>query len=98
MWSALETPQQRHQCPDCSTLFRRVHSRYERRLLDAAMAGQEMVHLRVRRFFCTLASCARKIYAEQIEGLPLRHSRDIWLIRRMLEAVGLALSGGPGSS
>nr|WP_255500637.1 transposase family protein [Micromonospora sp. Llam0] len=41
-------------CPDCSTVSRRVHSRYERQLLDAPVAGRETVlHLRVRRFFCT---------------------------------------------
>jgi hypothetical protein len=42
-------------CPACSTPSRRVHSRYERRLLDTAIAGREtVVRLRVRRFFCTL--------------------------------------------
>ena len=53
-------------CPDCSTVSRWVHSRYERRLLDAPVGGRETVlHLRVRRFFCTLAGCVRRIFAEQ---------------------------------
>ncbi|MFU8854345.1 transposase family protein [Micromonospora sp. SL1-18] len=40
-------------CPVCARPSRRVHSRYDRRLLDAALSGREMVlHLRVRRFFC----------------------------------------------
>jgi transposase len=85
-------------CPDCLTLSRRVHSRYERRLLDSAVAGQETVlHLRVRRFFCAFAGCVRRIFAEQIDGLTVRHGRYSELARRMLEAVGLALGGRAGA-
>ena len=37
-------------CPSCGTLSGRVHSRYERRLSDTAVAGREMlIRLRVRR-------------------------------------------------
>ncbi len=39
-------------CPACGVVSRRVHSRYERRLSDTAIAGREtLIHLRVRRFF-----------------------------------------------
>jgi transposase len=30
-------------CPECGTVSRRVHSRYERRLLDTAITGREVV-------------------------------------------------------
>lgn len=40
-------------CPKCGGVSARVHSRYERRLADAAVAGQRVeIALRVRRFFC----------------------------------------------
>ncbi|MFC4085863.1 transposase family protein [Amycolatopsis samaneae] len=40
-------------CPRCDVPSARVHSRYERVLADAALAGQLVViRLRVRRFFC----------------------------------------------
>ena len=40
-------------CPGCGALSRRVHSRYERRLLDMAAGGREvLICLTVRRFFC----------------------------------------------
>ena len=39
-------------CPGCGALSWRVHSRYERRLLDMAAGGREvLICLTVRRFF-----------------------------------------------
>jgi zinc-finger of transposase IS204/IS1001/IS1096/IS1165 len=60
-------------CPDCGHASGRVHSRYERRLADAVVAGRRLViRLRVRPWFCdTAAACARRISAEQIHGLTL---------------------------
>lgn len=85
-------------CPACSTLSRRVHSRYERRLLDAAVAGRETVlHLRVRRFFCTAAACFRKIFVEQVDGVTLRHGRISVLAHRLLEPLALASGGRAGA-
>ncbi|MFV2127858.1 transposase family protein [Micromonospora sp. LOL_013] len=85
-------------CPDCSTVSRRVHSRYERRLLDAPVAGRETVlHLRVRRFFCTMDDCLRRIFAEQIDGVTVRHGRFSTLARNGMEAVALALGGRAGA-
>jgi hypothetical protein len=93
-----ETSSVAAKCPQCPTPSRRVHSRYERRLLDAAVAGQEtMLHLRVRRFFCTTVECVRKIFVEQIDGLTLRHGRASVPTRRLLEPVALALDGPPVS-
>jgi transposase len=40
-------------CPKCGTASSRVHSRYGRRLADAAIGGRRvMIRLTVRRFFC----------------------------------------------
>ena len=40
-------------CPACGRSSRRVHSRYERRLADAAIGGQRVIiRLQVRRLFC----------------------------------------------
>ncbi|WP_173166052.1 ISL3 family transposase [Phytohabitans suffuscus] len=93
-----ETSSVAARCPDCSTVSRRVHSRYERRLLDVPVAGRETVlQLRVRRFFCTLAGCLRRIFAEQVDGLTVRHGRFSTLGRQALEAVALALGGRAGA-
>jgi transposase len=74
-----------------------VHSRYERRLADPAVGGQRVViWLRVRRFFCDAANCVVKTFAEQVEGLTLRYARRSPLLRRTLEAIGLAMAGRAG--
>jgi transposase len=40
-------------CPGCGGESARVHSRYDRTLADAALAGRRVeIRLRVRRFFC----------------------------------------------
>jgi hypothetical protein len=77
---------------------RRVHSRYERRLLDTAVAGQEtLIHLRVRRFFCGNTACVKKTFAEQVPGLTTRYGRRTLGLAKMLRAVALALGGRAGA-
>ncbi|MFE9321916.1 transposase family protein [Nocardia sp. NPDC052278] len=41
----------RAQCPRCGTASVRVHSRYRRRLADAAVAGRTLVLRLERQFF-----------------------------------------------
>lgn len=84
-------------CPDCGVPSARVHSRYQRRLSDAAVGGRELlIHLRVRRFFCDSSCCARKTFAEQVPGVTVAHARRTPLPRAMLERIALALGGRPG--
>jgi transposase len=70
-------------CPGCGTLSGRVHSRYERRLSDTAIAGREvLVRLRVRRLFCGNAGCARRTFAEQVPGLAAQYARRTVVLER----------------
>jgi transposase len=79
-------------------LSRRVHSRYQRRLGDAAAGGQEvLIHLQVRRFFCGNQGCAKVTFAEQVPGLTTRCGRRTSGLDQMLQAIALALGGRPGS-
>ena len=81
-------------CPSCGAVATRVHSRYERRLADAALGGRRVeIRLRVRRFFCDAADCATRRFAEQIPELTTRYARRSLLLARALEALGLALAG-----
>jgi transposase len=85
-------------CPGCGTLSGRVHSRYERRLSDTAIAGREvLVRLRVRRLFCGNAGCARRTFAEQVPGLAAQYARRTVVLERVLSAVALALGGRAGA-
>jgi transposase len=76
----------------------RVHSRYERRLLDMAAGGREvLICLTVRRFFCPVPACAKVTFAEQVGGLTSRHARRTPGLTGVLQAVALALGGRAGA-
>lgn len=84
-------------CPDCGVPSARVHSRYERRLSDAAVGGRELlIQLRVRRFFCDSSCCERLTFAEQVPGVTVAYARRTPLLRAVLERIALALGGRPG--
>jgi transposase len=85
-------------CAGCGQESARVHSHYERRLADAAVAGQRVtLCLRVRRFLCRTNNCVVKTFAEQVEGLTTRYGRRTVLLAEMVTAIGVALAGRAGS-
>jgi transposase len=76
----------------------RVHSRYQRRLLDTAIGGCEVVIcLAVRRFACLSPVCVKVTFAEQVSGLTSRHARRTPAVTAVLQAVALALGGRAGA-
>jgi hypothetical protein len=77
-----------------------VHSRYRRRLADAAVSGRRVViPLSVRRLFCDQDHCPRRTFAEEVQGLAVRYGRQTPLLRAMLEQLAVALApGSPGRS
>ncbi|MCI2424381.1 ISL3 family transposase [Saccharopolyspora sp. K220] len=85
-------------CPGCGTESARVHSRYQRRLADASIAGRVVVLLlTVRRFFCPNPGCAAKTFAEQVAGLTVKWARRTSRLTTMLIAIGLELAGRAGT-
>jgi transposase len=85
-------------CPGCGRFSVRVHSRYQRRLADAAIGGRPvLIRLTVRRFFCPAPDCPVITFAEQVEGLTVRYARRTPLLAEMLTAVALALAGRAGA-
>jgi zinc-finger of transposase IS204/IS1001/IS1096/IS1165 len=85
-------------CPHCGRASARVHSRYQRRLADAALGGRRLViRLGMRRFFCDHPDCQARTFTEQITGLTTRYARRTPLLQRMLQAIGLALAGRAGA-
>ena len=85
-------------CPACGAASRQVHSRYERRLCDIAVASQEtLIHLQVRRFFCRNRDCGKKTFAEQVPGLTTRYGRWSAGLTEALRALALALGGRAGA-
>ena len=85
-------------CPGCGAVSRRVHSWYQRRLLDTAIGGCEVVIcLAVRRFLCLSPDCAKVTFAEQVSGLTSKHARRTPALTALLWAVALALGGRAGA-
>lgn len=85
-------------CPVCGTPSQRAHSRYQRTLADLPWQGLAVtLRLETRRFFCEVAACPRRIFAEQFPGLAALHSRRSARRTALLSAVGLALGGEPGA-
>lgn len=85
-------------CPTCGLSTSRVHSRYDRRLADAAIAGQTVaLRLRARRFLCDNTECAVRTFTEQPAGVATRHARRTPLSRAMLTSMAVALAGRAGA-
>src|SRR2546421_603137 len=85
-------------CPACGSPSQRVHSRYRRTLADLPWQGLAVqLDLEVRRFFCAVASCPRRTFAEQFPGLVAERGRRSDRLTTLCSAVGLALGGEPGA-
>ena len=85
-------------CPKCGTASARVHSRYSRRLADAAVGGRQVeIRLAVRRFLCRVPGCERRIFSEQVDGLTARYARKTPLLAGVLGSIAVALAGRAGS-
>jgi transposase len=75
-----------------------VHSRYERRLADAAIGGRRVVlRLQVRRLFCDDPDCVKATFAEQVPGLTVRYARKTALLAGVLRDIAVALAGRAGA-
>ncbi|GGU96555.1 hypothetical protein GCM10010211_74890 [Streptomyces albospinus] len=85
-------------CPSCGVAAHRVHGRYQRHLADTAVAGRPVViDLLVRRLICDHATCPRRTFVEQVEGLTIRYGRRTPLLHHLLLALALALAGRAGA-
>jgi zinc-finger of transposase IS204/IS1001/IS1096/IS1165 len=85
-------------CPACGAVSGRVHSRYARRLADAAIGGRRVViRLAVRRFFCPAPGCKHRTFAEQVPGLAIPYARKTPPLAGVLRDIAIALAGRAGS-
>lgn len=85
-------------CPACGTRTTRVHSRYVRMLADLPWQGVR-VRLRatVRRFFCDLPRCPRRIFAEPVPDTAARYARRTARAATLLEVLGFTVGGRAGA-
>jgi transposase len=85
-------------CPVCAKPAKRVHSRYERTLVDLPWGGFTVrLGLKVRKLFCDDARCARRIFTERLPGVVAPWARRTCRLAGRLLAIGLALGGAAGA-
>ena len=87
-------------CPDCQRPSDRVHSRYERRLLDLPSHGRTvLLRVVVRRFRCANPGCRRRIFAERLgDAVAGRSARRTCRLETIVHYLGLALGGRPAAN
>lgn len=85
-------------CPLCGCLSRRIHSRYQRTLADLPWS-QHRVHLvlTVRKFFCDVDTCARRIFTERLPGVATPYARCTTRLTDILRLLAFALGGEAGA-
>jgi transposase len=88
------------ECPDCGERSRRVHSCYERRLLDLPSHGRTVqLRVAVRRFRCAMPGCPRRIFAEPLhEMVAGKSARRTLRLDAIVHHLGVALGGRPAAS
>ena len=85
-------------CPDCAKVSAKVHSRYTRILADVSLMDYAVrLRVRVRRFFCSNAACARKTFAEPFANLAVAHARRTNRQASRLRAIAKELGGRPAA-
>jgi len=85
-------------CPTCQHISRRVHSRYSRTLLDVPLRkGQVRVQLQVRRFFCDVSNCPKRIFGERVTRFAQAYARRTESLNDWLRPLVYASSANCGS-
>jgi transposase len=85
-------------CPLCGAQASRVHSSYSRQIADVPCGGQRVrLLMQVRKFFCDVTSCARKIFVERLTPFVAPWARVTQRLYQIVQAVGLATSGMLGA-
>jgi transposase len=84
-------------CPLCGTPASRVHSRYTRQIADLPCGGQRVrLRVQVRKYFCDVTTCARKIFAERLTPFVEPWARVTRRLYQIVQIIGLATGGRLG--
>ncbi len=94
---SLVSTQPTSHCPLCGSAATRIHSRYQRKLADLPSAGQPVRFLlSVRKFFCDVPTCPRKIFTERLIPFVAPRARVTQRLFQMVQVIGLATGGRLG--
>ncbi|MCB8878051.1 ISL3 family transposase [Acidisoma silvae] len=85
-------------CPDCGYSWQQVHSRYHRRLADLPWQGRPCTLLvSARRFRCPERACARRTFAEPLDGSAIHRGRHTSRLVDLQRYIAFALGGSAGA-
>jgi transposase len=88
---------QTSKCPSCATPSAAIHSSYRRKPLDLPCAGRPIrLLLTVKKFFCRVPDCPRKIFVERLPDLIAVSSRLTLRLRSAVQEISLATCGKGG--
>jgi transposase len=95
----VHAPEAPRPCPACGEPTNRLHSRYERRLLDLPSHGRAVeLLLQLRRLRCLAAGCSRQTFAEPLPTEVARRSgRRTARLDGLVGHLGVALGGRPAA-
>ncbi len=81
-------------CPLCGTPAQRFHSSYIRRITDLPSGGKRVcLRVLVRKCFCDVSTCARKITASRFTPFVEPLARVTTRLFQVVQAIGLATGG-----
>ena len=84
-------------CPLCGTPALRVHSRSTRQITDLPCSGQQVrLLVQVRKCFCQVPGCARKIFLERLTPFVEPWARVTRRLYQIVQILGLATGGRLG--
>jgi transposase len=84
-------------CPLCGTPSTRVHSFYQRRVADLPCSGQQVrLLLHVRKCFCQVNTCQRKIFAERLTPFVTPWARVTLRLFQIVQTLGQVTGGRLG--
>jgi transposase len=85
-------------CPLCGTNASRAHSSYSRQIADVPCGGQRVrLLVQVRKFFCDVTNCARKIFVERLTPFVAPWARVTVRLYQIVQAIGFATGGMLGA-
>jgi len=80
-------------CPGCGKPSDHIHCQYQRTVHDVPCGGRRVVlRLSVRKFFCRVPTCSRKVFAERLPELVHPWARVSNRLLSELKALGLSAS------
>ena len=75
-------------CPVCSQKFTSYHSTYTRKVSDLPLLGRPVeLQIIAYRYYCTNNTCAKKIFAEELEGFAGRYRRKTERLEKFIVTI-----------